>query len=85
MKKEWVTIAGNSGWNIDEKALSRKYRTDVSRLIRAWKHGFSDQEITERTGIKPSILHLIKQDIELAHRRVRLAQKKTNTGRSSRV
>jgi len=76
MKKEWTAIAGNLSWNIDEKALSKKYRTDVSRLIRAWKRGLSDQEITERTGIKPSTLYLIKQDIELAHRRIRLAQKK---------
>lgn len=62
-------------WKIDEKKLSQKYRTDVGRLIRAWKNGLSDLEITSRTGIKPSTLFLIKQDIELAHRHYRLAQK----------
>ncbi len=62
-------------WKVDEKKLSQKYRTDVGRLIRAWKNGLSDPEITSRTGIKPSTLFLIKQDIELAHRRYRLAQK----------
>lgn len=62
--------------NVDEKALSQKYRTDVSKLIRAWKHGLSDQEITARTGVKPSTLYLIKQDIETAHRMVRLTQKR---------
>lgn len=69
-------MAGGLSWKADEKALSKKYRTDVGRLIRAWKNGLSDQEITSKTGIKPSTLFLIKQDIELAHRRFRLAQKK---------
>lgn len=69
-------MAGTLSWKADEKTLSKKYRTDVGRLIRAWKHGLSDQEITLRTGVKPSTLYLVKQDIELAHRRYRLAQKK---------
>lgn len=68
-------MAGRFSWKADEKKLSKKYRTDVGRLIRAWKNGLSDQEIIFRTGIKPSTLFLIKQDIELAHRRFRLAQK----------
>jgi hypothetical protein len=63
-------------WKLDEKTLSKKYRTDVNRLIRAWKKGCSDQEIAFRTGVKPSTLYLIKQDIELDHRRHRLNQKK---------
>jgi len=63
-------------WQVDEKALSKKYRTNVGRLIRAWKHGITDQEITVKTGIAPVTLHLIKQDIELTHRHIRLAQKK---------
>ena len=62
-------------WQVDEKALSKKYRTNVGRLIRAWKHGITDQEITVKTGIAPVTLHLIKQDIELTHRHIRLAQK----------
>ncbi|OPY58653.1 MAG: hypothetical protein A4E55_00705 [Pelotomaculum sp. PtaU1.Bin035] len=69
-------MAGDLTRKLDEKALSKKYGTDVSRLIRAWKRGSSDQEITGKTGIKPSTLYLIKQDIELTHRRIRLAQKK---------
>lgn len=63
-------------WQVDEKALSKKYRTNVGRLIRAWKHGIPDQEITAKTGIAPATLRLIKQDIELTHRHIRLAQKK---------
>jgi hypothetical protein len=69
-------MSGEQPWKVDERTLSKKYRTDVNRLIRAWKKGLNDQEITFRTGVKPSTLYLIKQDIELAHRRHRLAQKK---------
>ncbi len=61
---------------IDTAKLSRKYRTNVSRLIRAWKKGLSDAEISRRTGISTITLLQIKSDIELAHRRFRLARKK---------
>lgn len=64
-----------SSWQPDQKALSKKYRTNVGRLIQAWKRGFSDQEISSRLGIKPSVLYLIRQDIEMAHTRVRQEQK----------
>jgi len=61
---------------IDEKTLSKKYRTNVGKLIRAWKHGFSDQEVASKTGVRLSTIHLIKQDLELTHRYIRLSQKK---------
>lgn len=61
---------------IDTKKISRKYRTNVPRLIRAWKKGISDTEISRRTGIQVTTLYQIKGDLELAHRRVRLAQKR---------
>lgn len=61
---------------IDEKALSKKYGTDVKKLIRAWKRGSTDQDIANKTGIRPTTLYMIKQDLELAHRRLRLAQKR---------
>lgn len=60
---------------IDEKLLSKKYRTNVVRLIRAWKKGLTDFEITRETGIDPVKLRQIKTDIEMAHRRLRLARK----------
>lgn len=65
----------SSSWQPDRKALSKKYRTNVGRLIQAWKKGMSDQEIAARLGIKPSVLYLIRQDIETAHTRVRQEQK----------
>lgn len=60
---------------IDEKWLSKKYRTNVVRLIRAWKKGHTDFEIARETGIDPVKLRQIKTDIEMAHRRLRLARK----------
>lgn len=61
---------------IDEKSLSKKYRTSVTRLIRAWKCGRSDVEIASQTGVDLTTLYQIKADIELAHRRLRLEKKK---------
>lgn len=61
---------------IDEKSLSKKYRTSVTRLIRAWKSGQSDVEIASQTGVDLTTLRQIKTDIELAHRRIRLEKKK---------
>lgn len=69
-------MAGELSWKVDQKALSKKYRTDVGRLIRAWKSGLTDQEIAKRTGVNPATLYLVRQDIELSHRRFRLARKK---------
>ena len=63
---------------IDEKILCKKYRTNVVRLIRAWKKGVSDMEISRETGIDPIKLQQIKSDIEMAHRRLRLARKKNS-------
>lgn len=63
---------------IDEKSLCKKYRTNVVRLIRAWKKGLSDTEIARETGIDLLKLQQIKTDIELAHRRLRLARKKNS-------
>lgn len=61
---------------VDTKKLSQKYRTNVPRLIRAWKKGISDPEISRYTGLHVSTLHQIKGDLELAHRRARLARKR---------
>ena len=61
---------------IDEKALSKKYRTSVTRLISFWKKGKSDVEIATQTGIDLYTLRQIKTDIELAHRKLRLDKKK---------
>ncbi|WP_003540797.1 hypothetical protein [Desulfotomaculum nigrificans] len=61
---------------IDTRALSKKYRTSVAKLIKLWKKGQSDVEIASETGIDLMTLRQIKTDIQLAHRRLRLEQKK---------
>lgn len=70
---------------IDEKSLCKKHRTNVGRLIRAWKKGLSDMEIARETGIDPLKLQHIRADIELAHRRLRLTRKKEAAPGQSRV
>lgn len=65
---------------VDEKKLSKKYRTNVSNLIRWWKIGKSDVEIASSTGIDAFTLKQIKSEIEIAHRRHRLEEKKEALG-----
>ena len=60
--------------NFDTKELCRKYRTNVPRLIRAWKRGFNDLELSRVTGVNAATLHRIRSEIELHHRRSRLAR-----------
>lgn len=76
LKRGVVLVIGYFPDKIDEKTLSRKYRTNVGKLIRAWKHGLSDQEVAAKTGVGLSTIHSIKQDLELAHRYIRLSRKK---------
>ena len=65
-----------SNLEINTQKISQKYRTNVPRLIRAWKKGISDPEIAQHTGVNMTTLHQIKNELELAHRRVRLAKKR---------
>ncbi|MGB9847067.1 MAG: hypothetical protein ACPLRH_06145 [Desulfotomaculales bacterium] len=61
---------------INEKELCRKYRTNVKKIISAWKKGLNDMEIARATGVDTATLQKIREDIELSHRRSRLAQKR---------
>ena len=61
---------------VDEKKLSKKYRTNVPHLIKLLKRGHSDIEIASHIGIDLINLRQIKSEIELTHRRQRLEQKK---------
>jgi hypothetical protein len=54
---------------IDSKLLSKKYKTDVKRVISSWKSGFTDFEISSKLGIDICQLALLRYDIELAHQR----------------
>lgn len=62
--------------NINTTKLSQKYRTNVPGLIRAWKKGCSDTDISSKTGINSTTLSQIKSDLEMAYLKARLAQKK---------
>lgn len=73
-------MTGAFPWRPDEKALSRKYRTNVGKLIRAWKKGLSDREIAARLGVKSSVLYLIRQELSMAHTMARLEQKRPGQG-----
>ncbi|MTI82077.1 MAG: hypothetical protein FH758_14650 [Firmicutes bacterium] len=61
---------------VDDKRLSKKYRTNVNSLINAWKKGKADVEIASFTGVDLFTLRQIKSEIELAHRRERLENKR---------
>ncbi|WP_066634228.1 hypothetical protein [Desulfolucanica intricata] len=65
---------------IDVKILSKKYRINVDKLINAWKKGYSNMEVARSFNIDLSTIHQIKSDIELAHRRIRLEQRKEDLG-----
>ncbi len=67
---------------IDEKKLSKKYRTNAHSIINAWKKGKSDTEIAALTGIDLFTLKQLKSDIELAHRKQRLEQRMQSMGTS---
>ena len=67
---------------IDEKALSKRYRTSVSKIIKLWKNGRDDMEVASLTGLDQFTLRQIKSDIELAHRRTRLEKKKEALARN---
>lgn len=61
---------------IDEKELSKKYRTNVPKLIKLLKKGRSDVEVANHIGIDLMVLRQIKSEIELKHRRQRLEAQK---------
>lgn len=60
---------------INVKKLAKKYRTNVEKIISAWKKGYSDEEILKLTGIDMFTLQQLKTDIELAHRRLRVERR----------
>lgn len=65
---------------IDPKALSQKYRTNVKKIISAWKKGYSDMEISRLLGLDMFTIQQVKTDIELTHRRLRMERKRKSLG-----
>ncbi|KKM12886.1 hypothetical protein SY88_01315 [Clostridiales bacterium PH28_bin88] len=62
---------------IDEKALSRKYCLNATRVIRAWREGRSDLEIALMFGTTPRQLMRMRQEIQEAHQQARCRKNKT--------
>lgn len=62
---------------VDEKALSKKYRVEIGPIIRAWKHGRTDQEISRSMGIDMWKLQQLRTDLQKAHFRYRLRKYQT--------
>jgi len=61
---------------IDTVALSKKYKCDVNRIIRAWKNGKNDYELSQALGINTIKLMQIRQEIAAAHEKERQQNRK---------
>jgi len=61
---------------VDQKKLSKKYRLEIAPVIRAWKNGRSDQEISSAMGVDLWKLNQLRNDLQKAHTRYRLQAKK---------
>ncbi|MDA8235715.1 MAG: hypothetical protein M0Z31_13125 [Clostridia bacterium] len=55
----------------DTEKLIRKYKTNIPRIIKAWKKGCNDIEISLSLGVDYSMLQQIRHDLETEHLRSR--------------
>lgn len=68
---------------LNTAALSKKYKCDVNRLIRYWKNGKNDFEISQALGLDMLKILQIRQEIAYLHERERqLSHKKTLSKKS---
>lgn len=56
---------------VNTAALSKKYKCDVNRLIRFWKKGKSDFEISQSLGLDMIKILQVRQEIAYIHERER--------------
>ncbi|MDD2433424.1 MAG: hypothetical protein PHX01_07045 [Clostridia bacterium] len=56
---------------VDVAALSKKYKCDVKKIIRAWKNEKGDYELTKVLGINMLKLMQIRQEIATAYEKKR--------------
>jgi len=61
---------------VDTKALSKKYKCDINKIIKAWKNGKNDYELSQVLGINMVKLTQIRQDITSAHEKERQLNRK---------
>lgn len=63
---------------LNTAALAKKYKCDVNRLIRCWKNGRTDFEISQDLGLDMLKILQIRQEITYLHEKDRqLSQKKS--------
>lgn len=63
---------------VNVKKLSKKYKTDINKIIRAWKDNISDTEISEALHVDLLMLMQIRQEIEDAHIKERQKRKQNS-------
>ncbi|MFZ5944524.1 MAG: hypothetical protein ACOYVD_10460 [Bacillota bacterium] len=61
---------------VDVKKLSKKYKVDINKVISGWKADKSDTEISEALNIDLLKLLQIRQEVEDAHLKQRMARRK---------
>jgi len=68
---------------VNSVALTKKYKCDIEKIIRAWKNGKSDVELSRMLGIDMYKLVQIRQDITYAHEKARQSGKKESSLKKS--
>lgn len=68
---------------VNSAALTKKYKCDIDKIIRAWKNGKSDVELSKMLGIDMYKLGQIRQDITYAHEKARQNGKKESSLKNS--
>jgi hypothetical protein len=63
---------------VDTAALSKKYKCDINKIIKAWKNGKNDFELSNTLGIDTIKLMQIRQDIAFIHEKHRQQRLKNN-------
>ncbi len=56
---------------MDSEKLSKRYKFNVSKVIRSWKKGYSDLEISANLGIDFFMLKQLRYELESEHMRSR--------------
>lgn len=54
---------------VNTKSLSKKYKIDVNKIIKAWKKGYNDFEVASSLGIDICRLAQLRYEIELEHQK----------------
>ncbi|HEX3032878.1 MAG TPA: hypothetical protein VHS59_11695 [Bacillota bacterium] len=56
---------------IDAEKLSKKYKFNVQKVIRAWKQGASDLEVSSALDLDYFLLKQLRHEVESEHMKAR--------------